>query len=76
MRSILLKLVELYQRTLSPDHGIFRYRYPYGFCRFRPTCSEYAHRAIHKHGPWKGMVLAAKRIVKCNPFNKGGWDPI
>lgn len=45
-------------------------------CRFTPTCTEYALAAIEKHGPVKGTYLAAKRILKCHPFNPGGWDPV
>jgi putative membrane protein insertion efficiency factor len=45
-------------------------------CRFHPTCSQYAIEAIEKYGAFKGSAIAAKRIVRCNPFNKGGYDPI
>ena len=72
---ILLNLISLYQKTLSFDHGPLRFFFPYGYCRFRPTCSEYAQKAIHKHGPIKGVAMALKRIVRCNPFHPGGWDP-
>ena len=71
-----LMLIRLYQKTLSPDHGFFRYRYPHGFCRFSPSCSEYAHQAIGKHGLWRGSRMAAKRIGRCNPFHAGGFDPV
>lgn len=68
MKLILLKLIKFYQHTLSPDHGWLRYKYPYGYCRFYPTCSEYASLSIQKHGVVKGTVLSTKRIIKCNPF--------
>ena len=45
-------------------------------CRFYPTCSHYAYEAIEKHGAAKGSLLAAKRIVKCNPLHPGGFDPV
>ena len=45
-------------------------------CRFHPTCSQYAIEAIEKYGAFKGSAMAAKRIVRCNPFNKGGYDPV
>jgi putative membrane protein insertion efficiency factor len=45
-------------------------------CRFTPTCSEYAVDAISKYGPLKGTSLAARRILKCNPFHEGGFDPV
>ena len=45
-------------------------------CRFYPTCSQYALEAIQKHGAFKGSLLAAYRILRCNPFSKGGYDPV
>lgn len=45
-------------------------------CRFAPTCSEYALEAIEVHGPAKGAYLAVKRICKCHPFHRGGFDPV
>lgn len=68
MKYILINLIRFYQRTLSPDHGWLKFKYPYGFCRFYPSCSEYAISAIGKHGSVKGSALAFKRIIKCNPF--------
>lgn len=73
---IMLKMIKIYQKTLSFDHGIFLYRYPYGCCRFYPTCSEYAYQALKRHGIIKGAGISIKRILKCNPFNKGGEDPV
>jgi len=68
MKILLVKLIELYQKTISPDHGLFRHRHPYGFCRFYPSCSEYTKQAIEKHGSMKGIYLGTKRIVYCNPY--------
>nr|WP_318745768.1 membrane protein insertion efficiency factor YidD [Treponema sp.] len=45
-------------------------------CRFYPTCSNYALDALKKHGPLKGVYLSTKRILRCNPFCKGGYDPV
>ena len=45
-------------------------------CRFTPTCSEYMYEAIRKYGAGKGMFLGIKRILRCNPFCKGGYDPV
>ena len=75
-RIIVIKLIRFYQKTLSFDHGLFKFFYPYGFCRFRPTCSEYAIAAIGKYGVVRGGLLSFWRVLRCNPLNKGGWDPV
>ena len=61
--------IRFYQIFLSP--GI-----PAGTCRFEPTCSHYGYQAIVKHGLIKGGWLAIYRIVRCQPFNPGGYDPV
>jgi len=66
----------MYQRVLSPDHSWFRKAFPYGYCKFQPTCSEYGKQAFLKYGTIKGMYLTINRIFRCNPFNKGGLDPV
>jgi putative membrane protein insertion efficiency factor len=71
-----LGLITFYQKTISPDHGPFRRFLGGGFCRFRPTCSQYTHKAIERYGLWRGGMLGLKRILRCNPFNKGGFDPV
>jgi hypothetical protein len=68
-RFILLALVRLYQLTLSR-------LLPPGTCRFYPSCSHYGYQAIYKHGVIKGSLLAAWRVLRCNPFNPGGYDPV
>jgi len=73
---LLIRLIRLYQKTLSFDHGWFKIFYPHGYCRFHPTCSEYAVQAIETHGAIKGTFKAAWRILRCNPWNKGGLDPL
>ncbi|MBI5077614.1 membrane protein insertion efficiency factor YidD [Candidatus Falkowbacteria bacterium] len=69
-------MIEIYQRTLSFDHGPFKYLFPGGYCKFRPTCSEYAHQAIAKYGLWRGGFKGLWRIMRCNPWSKGGNDPV
>lgn len=71
-----IAFIKLYQKTLSPDHGVFKHKHPYGFCRFYPTCSDYSIQAIDKYGIIKGGLKSAWRILRCNPFNKGGNDPL
>ena len=60
-------MIVAYQRLLSP-------MLPQA-CRFAPTCSEYARRALTDHGLVRGVALAAWRLAKCHPFHPGGWDP-
>jgi putative membrane protein insertion efficiency factor len=68
-RMVLLALIRLYQATLS--RGL-----PANTCRFYPSCSHYGYQAIYKHGAIKGSFMATWRIVRCNPFNRGGYDPV
>ena len=75
-RYIAVKILKIYQKTLSLDHGILKFLYPNGFCRFHPTCSNYAIRAIEKYGFLRGGVKAIWRVLRCNPFNSGGFDPL
>ncbi|HOZ55699.1 MAG: putative membrane protein insertion efficiency factor [Parcubacteria group bacterium ADurb.Bin316] len=75
-RYFLITIIKFYQKTLSFDHGLFKHLFPYGFCRFKPTCSEYAIAAIAKYGVIRGGIKSAWRVVRCNPFNKGGYDPL
>lgn len=75
-RFIAVKILKIYQKTLSFDHGVFKFLYPNGFCRFRPTCSDYAIQAVEKYGFIKGGIKAVCRVLRCSPFNKGGFDPL
>lgn len=75
-RYLVVLILKIYQKTLSFDHGIFKHFFPYGYCRFKPTCSEYAITAIEKYGIIKGGSKAFWRVLRCNPWNKGGWDPV
>jgi len=68
MKRVLIFIIKCYQIVLSP---IFP-----DSCRFTPTCSEYSIQAINKYGALKGSLMAVKRILRCNPFNPGGYDPV
>lgn len=76
LRGLVLAIIRIYQKTLSFDHGWPKHLYPNGYCRFYPTCSEYGYQAIEKYGIIKGGVMAVGRIIRCNPFSKGGHDPV
>jgi len=71
-----LFLIRVYQKTISLDHGWFSKLLPFGFCRFHPSCSVYGFEAIKKYGIVKGGWLASWRVLRCNPFSKGGDDPL
>lgn len=68
MKFIFLFFIRLYRKFISP---LSKPR-----CRFYPTCSAYAYEAISKYGALKGGFLTVKRILKCHPFNAGGYDPV
>ena len=70
MKKFLISTIKLYQQTLSPDHGPRQGRYPAGFCRHYPTCSQYAIIAIGEHGAVRGSLRAAGRVLRCNPLTK------
>ncbi|MBI1174143.1 MAG: membrane protein insertion efficiency factor YidD [Sideroxydans sp.] len=68
MRQFLIKIIGAYQLLISPLLS--------PTCRFTPTCSSYASEAIAKHGVLRGVWLSIKRIMRCNPWNPGGYDPV
>lgn len=68
-RWLLLAVIRLYQRTISRA-------LPPDTCRFYPSCSHYGYQAIYKYGAIKGSLMAAWRVLRCNPFNRGGFDPV
>lgn len=65
---LMIFLIRFYQLVLSPLHG--------PCCRYIPSCSAYAREAIELHGPFQGLYLAIRRILRCNPFSAGGYDPV
>jgi len=65
----LLAVIRIYQMTVSRV-------LPANTCRFYPSCSHYGYRAIYKFGLFKGSLMAIWRVLRCNPFNKGGYDPV
>ncbi len=71
MKKILLKIIDFYQKNISlwlKSKNIN--------CKFYPSCSEYTKQAIKKYGALKGTILGIYRILRCNPFSKGGYDPL
>ncbi|HHV58880.1 MAG TPA: membrane protein insertion efficiency factor YidD [Clostridiaceae bacterium] len=68
LKSLLIFLIRLYQKWISPLKG--------PTCRFYPTCSQYTIESINTYGVLKGSFLAIKRVLKCHPFHPGGYDPV
>ncbi|MGL4791711.1 MAG: membrane protein insertion efficiency factor YidD [Anaerotignaceae bacterium] len=68
VKKIFLLLISFYQQAISP------HKTP--CCRFIPTCSHYTYEAVMKYGALKGGYLGVRRILKCHPFHKGGYDPV
>ena len=66
---IMLGLIRVYQRFISSA-------LPQNTCRFYPSCSHYGYQAIYKYGFFKGTFITLWRIIRCNPFNQGGYDPV
>lgn len=77
MKKLILLLIRAYQRLFSPDTGLPQKLLPgLKVCRFTPTCSEYTYQAVVKYGTIKGITKGLGRILRCNPWNKGGYDPL
>ncbi|MDD4834285.1 MAG: membrane protein insertion efficiency factor YidD [Lutispora sp.] len=68
MKHFIIFLIKIYQLIISPMSP--------GKCRFVPTCSNYTIEAVKKYGGIKGTILGIKRVLKCHPFNSGGYDPL
>ena len=68
MKALALGLVRFYQLTLSKVMP--------PSCRFMPTCSQYTYEAIARYGLLRGILMGARRILRCHPFNEGGYDPV
>ena len=71
MKKILISIINIYQKYISSWLNSKNIN-----CKFHPTCSEYTKQAIEKYGAGKGMLLGIYRIIRCNPFSKGGYDPL
>ena len=71
MKKIFITFIYFYKKTLSPIFEHLGIK-----CKYYPSCSEYTKQAIEKYGIIKGIFLGIKRILRCNPFSKGGYDPL
>jgi len=69
MKKILIFIIKMYRKFISPLKS-------QPTCRFYPTCSQYSLEALEKYGTIKGSYLSVKRVVRCNPFHPGGYDPL
>lgn len=69
MKKVCIAMIRFYQKYLSPLK-------PHAMCKYVPTCSEYAAQAYEKYGFFKGTWLTIWRLLRCNPFSKGGYDPL
>ena len=76
LAKITVLIIDIYQKTLSPDHGLFRSQYPYGFCPYYPSCSQYSKESLLKYGFVKGLSLSLYRIFRCNPWANPSIDKI
>ncbi len=68
MKKVLLAVIRFYQTAITP--------YTKAHCKYYPTCSQYGYEAIERFGALKGTALAVWRILRCNPFSRGGYDPV
>ena len=68
MKRFVLAALRFYKKQISPTLP--------PACRYTPTCSEYAIEAVERYGPWRGSLMAARRVLSCNPFTRGGYDPV
>lgn len=74
-RNVLIGIIRVYQKTLSPDHSIFvKGFFPHGYCRFYPSCSEYAVLALKKYGVIFGLPRIVWRLLRCHPWAKSKVD--
>lgn len=71
MKKIFIFCIDIYKKILSPILDFLGIH-----CKYYPSCSQYTKQAIEKYGVFKGIFLGIKRILRCNPFSKGGYDPL
>ncbi len=77
MKKMILTLIRFYQKTAFFHKPIFRALFLTDkVCRFSPTCSQYTYQAVSKYGSVKGSFLGLERVIRCHPWNKGGYDPV
>lgn len=76
MKKIIILLIKIYQKIFSFDHAFWANPDRYRICIFQPSCSDYMIESIQKYGILNGVLNGTKRIIRCNPFNKGGYDPV
>ncbi len=75
-KRMVVLLILAYQATLSPDHGWLKEKYPHGYCRFYPSCSEYSRISINKFGLAKGLFLSVARLLRCHPWAEPRVDSV
>jgi putative membrane protein insertion efficiency factor len=68
VKHVLLAALRFYKLRVSPGLP--------AACRYTPTCSEYAIEAVERYGAWRGSIMAIRRVLSCNPFARGGYDPV
>jgi putative membrane protein insertion efficiency factor len=77
MKKYVLWFIRFYKKTEFFHLQLFRTLFMTdSICRFKPTCSEYTYQAVEKYGAGKGLLLGIKRIIRCHPWNHGGYDPV
>jgi hypothetical protein len=77
LKVVILTFIRFYQKTSFFHKALFRALFiSDSVCRYQPTCSNYTYQAVGKYGSFKGLFLGLKRVVRCHPFAKGGYDPL
>ena len=76
IKRFLIGSIRFYKKYITPVKANIPFLFFSSNCRYTPTCSQYAIEALEKYGAMKGSFLAVKRILRCNPFAKGGYDPV
>lgn len=77
MKKIILQLIRLYQKTSFLNNHLFRTLFLTDqVCKYEPTCSRYTYQAVEKYGAVKGSIMGLRRVLRCHPWAKGGYDPV